>query len=66
MQKKGRGYDLENTVGLKNGKGLDEGTKAGMKGRLSAFQHTAWGTYLNMEQQMGRNLKLMSRQLQKS
>ncbi len=29
MQKMGTGYDLENTVGLKNGKGLDEGTKAG-------------------------------------
>ena len=25
------GYDLENLVGLKNGKGLDEGTKAGTK-----------------------------------
>ncbi|EEF32306.1 conserved hypothetical protein [Ricinus communis] len=56
------GYDLENPVGLKNGKGikkkgLDEGTK---RGRSQLFDVRLGGTSQIIEQEMGQNLKLMS------
>lgn len=64
MQK--MGYDLENPVGLKNGKGLDEGTKAGIRRRGGYQLSDVRPGSLIMERQTGRNLKLMSRTLQKA